>query len=217
MTRASAGSGRRLATVLAVPCGLVAAGVSTAVTETHRPAPGVAPRAELPAAKPGGATAALESPRVAGRGLLRWFGLQVYEATLWMGAAGLDPATPHGSAFALELRYARAIDGAAIAETSVREIARIGHGSADQRASWLSAMRKLFPDVREGDRLAGVNRPGRGVAFFRNDEPIGEIDDPAFAAAFFAIWLDPRTAAPELRRALLAGATPGAASAGVRR
>jgi hypothetical protein len=39
--------------------------------------------------------------------------------------------------------------------------------------------------------------------FFFNEQPIGEIDDPAFARAFFAIWLDPRTSEPSLRSALL--------------
>jgi len=32
---------------------------------------------------------------------------------------------------------------------------------------------------------------------------IGEIPDAAFSRAFFSIWLDPRTAEPGLRAALL--------------
>jgi hypothetical protein len=31
----------------------------------------------------------------------------------------------------------------------------------------------------------------------------GEIAEPEFARLFFAIWLDPRTSAPDLRAALL--------------
>jgi hypothetical protein len=41
------------------------------------------------------------------------------------------------------------------------------------------------------------------VRFFRNGTPIGDIDDREFARAFFAIWLDPRTSEPELRKQLL--------------
>jgi hypothetical protein len=32
---------------------------------------------------------------------------------------------------------------------------------------------------------------------------LGTIDDPVFARAFFAIWLDPRTREPQLRNRLL--------------
>lgn len=34
------------------------------------------------------------------------------------------------------------------------------------------------------------------------DTLLGRVDDPEFGQAFFAIWLDPQTAAPELRSAL---------------
>jgi len=37
--------------------------------------------------------------------------------------------------------------------------------------------------------------------------PIGTIEDPEFARASFAIWFDPRTSEPVLRRQLL-GETP---------
>jgi hypothetical protein len=36
-----------------------------------------------------------------------------------------------------------------------------------------------------------------------NDKPIGNIDDAEFARAFFAIWLDPKTSEPSLRKQLL--------------
>lgn len=148
-------------------------------------------------------TSAIPQARLLGQGVLRWFGLRIYEARLWAGVAGLDPARYDQAAFALDLLYARALEGAAIAQASHKEIARMGFGSPDQRAGWLDAMTRIFPDVRPGDRITGVNRPERGVAFFRNDQPIGAIDEPAFSRAFFAIWLDRRTVAPDVRAALL--------------
>jgi hypothetical protein len=61
----------------------------------------------------------------------------------------------------------------------------------------------LFPDVEKGRKLAGVNLPGTGARFYFDGQLLGSIDDPAFARAFFAIWLDERTKAPQLRESLL--------------
>ena len=134
-----------------------------------------------------------------GEGTLRWFGLKIYEATLWTAGGPPDFARP----LRLELRYARSLRGEAIAERSEEEIARLGFGTPAERAQWLAAMRRLFPNVAEGDALAGEHLPGRGARFFRNGQPIGELADPGFSRAFFSIWLDPRTSEPGLRAALL--------------
>jgi hypothetical protein len=134
-----------------------------------------------------------------GEGTMRWFGLKIYEARLWTPGGAPDFARP----LRLELRYARALRGAAIAERSDEEIERLGFGTPAERAAWLAAMQRLFPDVAPGDTLAGEHVPGFGARFLRNGAPLGEVADPAFSRAFFSIWLDPRTSAPQLRAALL--------------
>jgi hypothetical protein len=63
-------------------------------------------------------------------------------------------------------------------------------------------MAGLFPSVKPGDRIVGLQLSDR-ARFFYNDQSLGEINDAAFARAFFAIWLDPRTSEPSLRTALL--------------
>jgi len=63
-------------------------------------------------------------------------------------------------------------------------------------------MRAVFPDVQPGDHLLGVYRP-EGAYFHQGERLLGAIEAPGFAAAFFAIWLDERTSAPQLRAALL--------------
>jgi hypothetical protein len=145
----------------------------------------------------------LPDARLAGEGDLRWFGLKVYTAQLWVAPPGLRADRIATEPFALELRYATALKGAAIAERSVQEIERMGFGDPQRRGRWLDAMKRLFPDVSKGDRLTGVHEPGRGARFFHNDRPIGGVDDPDFAKAFFSIWLDERTIAPALRESLL--------------
>jgi hypothetical protein len=136
-----------------------------------------------------------------GAGTLRWFGLRVYDAELRAAARPVGFSGP----FALSLRYARALEGRAIAERSLKEITALGFGSPAQRSAWATAMQALFPDVAEGDSLTGEHLPGRGARFFHNGRLLGEIDDPQFSRAFFSIWLDPRTREPALRAELLGG------------
>ena len=77
--------------------------------------------------------------------------------------------------------------------------------SAQQAADWLATMQRTFPDIQPGDRLLGVHVPGSGARFYFNGQLRATVDDPAFSARFFGIWLSPRTSAPQLRAALIAG------------
>ena len=142
--------------------------------------------------------------RLAGKGPFTWFGLRIYDAELWVGDKGAQALAP----YVLELRYARKLDGAKIADASVDEMEKLDAGTPAQRAAWLVRMKALFPNVQEGTRISGVNLPGAGVRFYLDGKPLGMIDDPAFAKAFFAIWLDPRSTGKTLRTALLKDAAP---------
>lgn len=135
-----------------------------------------------------------------GSGEFRRFGFLVYEATLW---AGDDPQRPP---LALRLDYKRTIEGKAIAEASVKEMRRFVSDEALLR-QWGELMLRIFPDVKPGDHIVGTHRPD-GAHFYQGERLLGTIGAPGFAEAFFAIWLDARTSAPALRRALLA--RPGA-------
>jgi len=145
--------------------------------------------------------------QVSGTGTYRWFGLQIYDATLWLPtvpASASQTTQPDWShPLVLQLRYARTLRGADIAQRSVAEIEKLGLATPVQQQSWLAAMRALFPDVSDGSTLAGVHLPGRGARFFHNGQPLGDIDDPAFSRAFFSIWLHTGSSAPALRAALL--------------
>ena len=137
--------------------------------------------------------------RQLGAGTMRWFGLHVYDAALWVREASWDSA----DTFALDIVYARDIAGKALAENSISEMKRVGFNDEAQHARWLPSMVRTFPDVGRGDRLVGLNLKGGGAAFFNQDRLLGTIDDPVVARAFFAIWLDPRTREPQLRNRLL--------------
>ena len=146
----------------------------------------------------------LTGARLSGQGSFRWFGLKVYDAALWVEESGYKADAPTSAKFVLDLGYARDLYGERIAQSSIREISQLGFGTAGQRIVWLGKMKSLFPDVHAGTHISGVYLPAQGVRFYLDGKPLGEIDDPEFARAFFAIWLDPRTSAPELRSQLLA-------------
>ncbi|MCE2948723.1 MAG: chalcone isomerase family protein [bacterium] len=148
---------------------------------------------------PPAVTAQAGELRRLGVGTMRWFGLHVYDAALWVRDATWDPA----DTFVLDIVYARDIAGKALADSSITEMKRVGFTDEAQHARWLPAMVRTFPDVGRGDRLVGLNLKGAGAAFFNQDRALGTIDDPLFARAFFAIWLDPRTREPQLRNRLL--------------
>ncbi|MEO8484696.1 MAG: chalcone isomerase family protein [Betaproteobacteria bacterium] len=159
------------------------------------------PRLALGAAPPLPAAVIDLAPgmRTQGGGEMRFLGFTVYDAWYWAPSRAYSLAQP----FVLDLHYHRSLDGARIAERSADEIAKLGEGTVEQRSRWDSAMRAIFPSVRRGDRLTGVNLPAQGVRFFHNGNAIGEIADPSFARAFFGIWLDPRTSHPHFRERLL--------------
>jgi hypothetical protein len=145
----------------------------------------------------------LPGSRLQGEAAMRYFGLRIYHARLWT-LPQFRADSPTGQPLVLELEYQRDLNGRAIAERSLKEMQRAGGFSETQAQGWLAQMQALFPDVRAGDRLAGVQEPGQGAAFWLNGQRLGGIDDPQFAQQFFGIWLAPTTSEPELRRGLLA-------------
>lgn len=151
----------------------------------------------------------LPQARLIGEGELRWFGLSIYTARLWSPAAPqqLTAAIPE-AAFALELTYHRSITRERFVETSLEEIERLSGAKIDaaRLSRWREAMQRAFVDVEAGMRITGVYLPGEGCRFYVNDRLQHHVADPDFAAAFFAIWLDPRSRDRNLRQRLLGGA-----------
>ena len=138
----------------------------------------------------------------------RYWGLSIYHAELQV-AAGFDPARFAQHRLALTMRYSRDFKGQALAKSTWDEMqalmARSGQRvSPAQSASWVAQLNALMPDIRRDDRLSAVNIPGRGVAWFHNEAPLGLVEDRGFADGFLGIWLSPLSPQPAMRQALLA-------------
>jgi hypothetical protein len=146
----------------------------------------------------------LPEARVVGAGELRLLGFRIYSARLWSAERPLAENSP----FALELTYHREISREQLVDASVREIRRLfgSRVSAVQLDDWQAQMQRAFVDVTPGARIIGVHLPGIGARFYAGTQLQHEVRDAAFARAFFAIWLDPRTRNPELRAQLLGSA-----------
>ncbi|NMF87414.1 chalcone isomerase family protein [Aromatoleum petrolei] len=137
---------------------------------------------------------------VVGQGTMRWFGLPLYEASLW--TRGAEPWRAERP-FALEIRYARSIRSERLVAASLDEMERLGFADAARREHWRPLLERAFPSVEAGDTIVGLAQPDGRVVFYHRGAPTAELRDAAFARAFFAIWLDPRTREPGLRARLL--------------
>ena len=135
-----------------------------------------------------------------GEGRLRFLAIHVYDSSMWT-----TTPTAYGpnDTFALEIRYAISIKGKALTERSLKEMKGLGYTDEAKRTRWEGDMDRVFPDLRTGDRLVGVNVPGKGARFYSADKFLGAVDDPEFARAFFGIWLDEKTSEPGLRAKML--------------
>lgn len=150
-------------------------------------------------ALPAAVTSDVAGLRPLGEARLRVLFWHVYDASLWSEARQWSP----DSTFALDIRYAIDVRGADLAAKSLELMRRLGHRDEARLARWEKEMSRVFPDIRAGERLVGVNVPGREARFYGEKGLLGTVPDADFARAFFAIWLDERTSEPAMRRQLL--------------
>jgi hypothetical protein len=145
----------------------------------------------------------LPGAQLRGTGATRFLGMRIYDASLWSPAAITGDGA--NQPLALALVYARNIKGDLIVSSSLREMQQVGSFTDAQAAQWAKAMAPLFPNIKPGDRITGVQRPGESARFYFNGALQGEVADAAFTRLFFGIWLSPRTSDPQLRQQLLGG------------
>ena len=138
----------------------------------------------------------LGGAQLAGSSRMRFFGLSIYDARLWV-APGFRAAAYAQHALALELTYLRSLSGKAIAERSLKEMRRAGTIAADLEQRWLGAMQDAFLDVKEGDRLTGMHLPSVGAVLVQ--QPRATIRDAEFSRLFLASGCLTRPASPPAR------------------
>lgn len=138
-----------------------------------------------------------------GSGVLRWWGLAVYDARLYADRAHYNS----DGALALAITYRRAIGRDQLLATTRDELERLYRVPAARLDAWLARLKQLWPNVRPGDTLTAHTEAGGATRFYLDDRELGSVADPDFGPAFLGIWLDARSRNPALRTALLGGAT----------
>jgi hypothetical protein len=127
-----------------------------------------------------------------------WF-WDIYESSLYTASGQYNEAD---YPIALQIDYLRDISSEDLVEATVEQWQK--QGLDDKRMSqWIERITELWPDIRKGDQLifrVDDNQKGR---FYYNQQPLGEIEDTGFSAAFLGIWLSPDTEYPKLRQKLI--------------
>jgi hypothetical protein len=161
--------------------------------------PPLAKAASAAASVPAVVAAMVPEAAAVGSGTYSYVFWDLYTATLYAPAGQWRAEAP----FALELRYLTDLKGRKIASVSRDEIARQGRFDDARLAAWEARMAEVFPDVQPGSVLTGVRLADGTTRFYVGERELGQITDPAFAQAFFDIWLGQATRDRELRSQLL--------------
>jgi hypothetical protein len=142
----------------------------------------------------------IDAAKPYGSGSLTWLVFTAYDATLWTDA----PQWSMNAPFALTLTYRMSFTTDELVERTIDEMVKVAPATPKAaHAGYAAALRRAFPNVKDGDRITALHVPGSGVRFFHNGNQTNEIAGQAFVEHFFGIWLSPRTSEPRLRAALL--------------
>ena len=103
----------------------------------------------------------LSSAKLQGSGKLTWWGLHVYDASLYRAGSFSS------SEFALDLKYYKSFSGASIANRSADEMKKIG--VSDMQATlWGKQLAALLPDIDSGQALTAIYMPKQGTIFYHD-------------------------------------------------
>jgi len=134
-----------------------------------------------------------------GNGRHTWWGIQMYDATLWTVGPNWSAARPH----ALDLEPGRAVPADTLVKNAIAEMRDMKIGDESKIRSWQAEMTKLIPNVQKGDQFVIFCSETHRTIAYLNNSSTGQIDDPSFCPAVMSVWLHPRTKHQAMRKSLL--------------
>ena len=134
-----------------------------------------------------------------GRGRHTWWGVRMYDATLWIVGPRWSAATPH----ALDLEPGRAVPADTLVKNAISEMRDLKVGDQRQLGIWQGELRQIIPNVQQGDQVVIFCPDTKRTLAFLNNKSTGAVDDPSFCPALMSVWLHPQTKHQAVRRSLL--------------
>ncbi len=140
-----------------------------------------------------------------GMGLRTKIIFKVYVAGLY-----LEKLSKDGMAIAaseqdkrIELVFLRAVSGEDVAEAIAEGFADNAGDSLADLMDRIARLEEIIPDVKKGDRLVFVYRPGTGIEVTADGRPAGSIEGKDFADVLFKVWVGDKPADKALKNGLL--------------
>lgn len=140
--------------------------------------------------------------QLVGQGSYQVLWLEIYDARLYSPDARFTELR-QGLPLKLELCYQRDIKSADIVDATADQWRKLYGQLNDTQQQYLQQLRQIWPDVKQGDCLAMAWYENGVSEFWYQQTPVGRVEAADFGQQFLAIWLDVRTSAPALRRALI--------------
>jgi hypothetical protein len=134
-----------------------------------------------------------------GKGRQSWWGVRVYDATLWIVGPQWSAAAPH----ALDIEPGRDVAADTLINSAIAEMRSLKVGDESKLRIWQAEMKKVLPNVRQGDQVVIFCADSNRTLAYLNNSSSGEVDDPTFCPAIMSVWLHPQTKHQAMRRSLL--------------
>jgi hypothetical protein len=137
--------------------------------------------------------------RPLGKGRHSWWGIQMYDATLWIVGPQWSAAGTH----ALDLEPSRVVPADTLVKNAIKEMRDLKVGDESKLKTWQAELTKVIPNVRPGDQIVIFCPDTNRTLIYLNDSSNGEVDDPSFCPAVMSVWLHPQTKHQAMRKSLL--------------
>ncbi len=134
-----------------------------------------------------------------GKGRQSWWGIRVYDATLWIVGPRWSAAAPH----ALDIEPGRDVAADTLINNAIAEMRSLKVGDESKLGIWQAEMKKVLPNVRQGDQVVIFCPDANRTLAYLNNSRTAEVDDPSFCPAVMSVWLHPQTKHQAMRRSLL--------------
>jgi len=134
-----------------------------------------------------------------GKGRHSWWGIQMYDATLWI----VGPQWSETEKHALDIEPSRVVPADTLVKNAIKEMRDLKVGDESKLKTWQAEMIKVMPNVRPGDQVVIFCSDANRTLVYLNDSSSGEVDDPSFCRAVMSVWLHPQTKHQAMRKSLL--------------